>query len=67
MRTFKSSSLSSKELTLQKSSEVIYCNLNQSRKTNRTHTVNDDRVSSQSHHDKLQIIRGKEVFFAKIR
>lgn len=66
MRTFKRSvSLSSKELTEQKSSQTIYCDLNKKRRTNRTHVVNGTTVSSKTHHDKLRIIRGKEVFLRK--
>jgi len=66
MRTFKRSvSLSSKELTERKSSQVIYCDLNKKRKTNRTHVVNGTTVSSKTHNDKLRIIRGKEVFLRK--
>lgn len=70
MQTFKRSvSLSSKELTERKSSQVIYCDLNKKRRTNRTHVVNNvngnSEVSSKSHHDKLRIIRGKEVFLRK--
>ena len=67
MRTFKKNvSLSSKELAEQRAAQTIYCNLNKTRRTNRTHIVNpDNSVSSSSQKDKLRIIRGKEVFLRK--